>query len=381
MSLGCRASRHGPRRRPPWWPAAEPWPPAGPPWGAWAPARGRFLRRIGLLLGMLFVFVVGALTLLLSFIATVARPAALPPRPPHVWWIAGATTLLLAAAFVLVARAVRHVATPAADLLEATGRLAEGDYSVRVVERGPPEFRRLARAFNDMAGRLAVHESERRGLLAEIAHELRTPLSVVQGNVEGLLDGVYPRDDAHLVAVLEATRTLSTLIEDLRTLALAEIGALPLHREAVDLGALLHDVVRAFAARAETAGVHLSVEAAPDGPLVEVDPVRIRQVVTNLVTNALQHTPAGGGVRVTCRGTAATSGEVSVAVRDTGRGIAAADLPHIFTRFYKSADSRGSGLGLAIARQLVTAHGGDIVAESEVGTGTTVRFTLRAGTG
>src|SRR5262249_40832390 len=155
---------------------------------------------------------------------------------------------------------------------------------------------------------------------------------------------------------------LSTLIEDLRTLALAEAGTLALHRESVDLGALLQDVVAAFGSQA-AARVAMTVECASDLPVLEIDPVRIRQVVANLLTNALQHTLAGGHIRVSCQ-REAEAPEVWVSVADSGTGIAPDDLPHVFTRFYKSKDSRGTGLGLAIAQQLVLLHGGRIDAES-----------------
>jgi signal transduction histidine kinase len=372
------AWRHGPRRRPPWWPADGPWPPSGPPWARWRAGRGHFAWRLAILLCVLFVFAVGVATVFLSLAAIALRLVKVPAAPGTVWWTASALALLLVLGLALVARAIRGLASPIVDVMDAASQVAAGDYTVRVIERGPPATRRLARAFNDMAARLQAHEASRRSLLADIAHELQTPLAVVQGNVEGLLDGVYPRDDSHLSAVLEETRVLSTLIDDLRTLALAETGMLALHRETVDLGVLLHDVVTAFQPKAEAAGVAITAECPLETPSVDIDPVRIRQVVTNLVTNALQHTTAGGAIRLTCqRGTDATSPrEVSVSVIDSGSGIATADLPHVFSRFYKSGDSRGSGLGLAIAQQLIALHGGQIRAESELGKGTTVRFTL-----
>jgi signal transduction histidine kinase len=372
------AWHHGPRRRPPWWPADEPWPPAGPPWARWRSKHGHFAWRLAILLCVLFVFAVGVATVFLSLAAVALRLVKVPAAPPTVWWTAGALAFLLVLGFVLVARTLRRLASPVVDVMDAASQLAAGDYAVRVIERGPPATRRLARAFNDMAARLQAHEASRRSLLADIAHELQTPLAVVQGNVEGLLDGVYPRDDSHLSTVLEETRVLSTLIDDLRTLALAETGTLALHRETMDLGVLLHDVVTAFQPKVEAAGVALAADCPPDVPAVDIDPVRIRQVVTNLLSNALQHTTAGGAIRLLCqRGTDPTpSREVSVSVIDSGSGIAATDLPHVFSRFYKSGDSHGTGLGLAIAQQLVTLHGGRISAESEPGKGTTVRFTL-----
>jgi len=286
--------------------------------------------------------------------------------------------LALAVSFlILVARGLRGMASPAGDVMEAAGRLAGGDYGVRVVERGPAELRRLARAFNDMAARLEAHEEQRRHLLAEVTHEIRTPLAVIQGNLEGIVDGVYPRDDAQLQAVLDETRFLTALVEDLRTLALAETGQLPLHPEAVDVGALATETVASFQQRAAAAGVTLDVQAS-DGLVLEADPVRLRQVLAILLTNAFHHTPPGGRVGVAVGPHAGPSDAVAISVADTGKGIAPADLPHVFERFYKSPESRGSGLGLAIAHNLVTLHNGSLAAESTVGTGTTLRVTLPA---
>src|SRR5262249_31063098 len=224
--------------------------------------------------------------------------------------------ILLASGLWVAGRRLRRHAAPVADVVEAAGQLGDGNYAARVVERGPADVRRLAGAFNRMATRLQTQETERRHLLAEIAHELRTPLAVIQGNLEGLLDGVYARDEAHLSAVLEETRVLATLIDDLRTLALAEAGTLALHRESVDLGALLQDLVAACGARAEAAGVALTDECAVELPAVEIDPVRIRQVIANLLTNALQHTAAGGRIRVEgqWRADGAEAGEMWVSV-------------------------------------------------------------------
>ena len=172
--------------------------------------------------------------------------------------------------------------------------MAGGDYGVRVAERGPPPIRGLARAFNTMTERLGNHEQLRRNLMADVAHELRTPLTIIQGKLEGLLDGVYPRDDVQLTEVLGELHLLSRLIEDLRTLALSEADALKLEKELTDLGELARDVIRAFAAEASAQQVTLRIEAPAGLPLVMMDGVRIRQVLNNLLSNALRHTPAGG---------------------------------------------------------------------------------------
>lgn len=194
--------------------------------------------------------------------------------------------------------------------------------------------------------------------------------------LEGVIDGVYPADREHLEPLLDQTRVLSRLIEDLRVLSLAESGALTLHRETTDLGELVEDTAAAFRAQAASAGVTLAVDAAAPLPETEIDSVRIQEVVSNLLANALRYTPAGGRIDVAVT---AEGGAQRVEIRDTGAGIARDALAHVFDRFWKSGDSRGSGLGLAIAKGLVAAHGGEISVTSEgPGRGTTVRFSLPA---
>lgn len=381
--------RRFPPRRPPWWPEDEPWPPTGPP-GArrWRHTRGRIFWRVGLLLLLLFFLAVGGCTLFFWFIATSlglfefpsssptsAFPLALPffSRP---WGIL--PVILLVVGFALAVRALGRAAVPLGDVMEAAGRVAGGDYGTRVEERGPREVRALAHAFNEMAVQLQKNDEQRRNLLADVTHELRTPLTVIQGNLEGLIDDVYPRDDAHLASILEETRVLSRLIDDLRTLALAEAGALKLQKEPTDLAGLANEAIASFRAQANAAGIQLYAKAPADLPLLEVDPARIREVLENLISNALRFTPGGGEIRVEV----ALDGDarrVAVSVSDNGAGIPPQDLPHIFDRFFKSRDSRGTGLGLAIAKNLVGAHGGEIRAESEAGKGTTIRFTLPIG--
>ena len=284
--------------------------------------------------------------------------------------------LLILGLLVIVAvlPGLRVLALPLRDLIDAAGRVEAGDLSVSVAVRGPRELRALARAFNAMLERLRSSEVQRRSLLTDVTHELRTPVAVIQGNLEALLDGVYPADREHLEPVLEETRVLSRLIDDLRTLSLAESGVLELHREPTDLGVLVGEVVSTYRGQAEAAGILLSAEVPHEIPLVEVDPLRIREVLANLTANALRHTPPTGLVRITAALEPAGP-RVILSVIDTGRGVPPGDLPHIFDRFHKSADSTGSGLGLAIARNLVEAHGGEIRADSRPGD-TTFRFTL-----
>jgi signal transduction histidine kinase len=270
-------------------------------------------------------------------------------------------------------RAVGGVARPVGELVDAASQIEEGDFTVRVREHGPREVRQVARAFNEMAEQLEATDARRRAFLADVSHELRTPLSVIRGRAEGILDGVYPGDAEHVGPVLEAARTLERLIEDLRTLALADAGGLTLHSEPVDMDVLVRETVATFQGSAGERGLRLEADVAPDLPVIRADPGRIQSVVSNLIINAIRHTPSGGSVKVTV---GRSDDGVEVAVSDTGEGIDPELLPHIFERFVKGSSSSGSGLGLAIARDLVVAHGGSIEAASQPGSGTTISFTL-----
>jgi len=285
--------------------------------------------------------------------------------------------LLLVVVLIAIGRTFRNTGRTLDRLVEATRRIEAGDYSVRVgpAREGSRSTRELVSGFDTMAARLETDERQRRDLLAEVSHELRTPLTVVQGNLEAIVDGVYPADPAHLEVVLDETRILGRLIDDLRTLALSEAGTLALHREPTDPDVLVADVIRSYEPAAATAKVELGSAIEGDLPILDVDPVRIREVLANLVANAIRHTPEGG--RVTVAGAVESDGRwVRLEVRDTGRGIDPGLLPHVFDRFVTGDSSRGTGLGLAIARQLVLAHRGEITVESRVGVGTTFRLRL-----
>jgi two-component system, OmpR family, sensor histidine kinase BaeS len=362
--------------RPPWWPENEPFPP--PRRMRSAAMRGRFYRRMFFLFVTVLVLVItGAFTLFwalagaLGFVRPDGQPPWDHPGFPSFFFV----PLIVVVALVLLGRTFRGIATPVGDLIEAAGRVEAGSYDTRVPERGPGEMRSLAHAFNAMSARLEANESQRKQLLADVTHELRTPLTVMQGNVEAILDGVHPFDREHIAPLLEETKVLARLVDDLRTLSLAESGALALHREAVDVAAIARDVVSAFSEQARRSGVTLG--SSSDGPTaVDADPVRIREVLVNLVTNALRYTPAGGSVTIQSR---RADGRVEVTVRDTGSGIAPDSVAGIFDRFSRSTDSPGAGLGLAIAKGLVEAHGGAIRAESAPGQGTRIVFTLPVG--
>jgi signal transduction histidine kinase len=355
-------------QRPDWWPENEPWP----------PHRGRlrhnpFFRRLGCLFGVFNLLGVAALILVVSYIAHLFGIIHLTPLTIQWTLPFGAVGFIFViSGLVMVGWALRRSFSPLDNLLTASERVAEGDYTVRVPERGPRAMRSLARAFNKMATRLHETDEQRRNLLADVSHELRTPLTVIQGNLEGMLDGVYPADETNLRALLDETHLLSGLIDDLRMLALAESGALQLKKEPTDPLLLIRETVGAFQSQADAKGVTLTVIGADISPL-SIDPARIRQVLANLIANALRYSPAGSAIVVTCQ---QTGNLVCIEVHDSGPGIPAEDLPHIFERFYKSADSGGTGLGLAIVRHIVNAHGGFIRAESAPGQGTTIRVEL-----
>ncbi len=391
-------SRHRPPR---WdksgWEAWRDWEPgaAPPPWmrhrppgAGWHPSAGRLFFRFAAIFG-LFVLLACGILVLLAAAAVLSFPRTQPGTPDLRHLLVGVVpvVLLLLLALRWVGRfASRRFTSPLSETMKAADALAEGDLSARVAVQGSGEFRHLARSFNHMAEALETADRQRRELLADVAHELRTPLTIIQGNLEGLRDGVYQATPEHLDLVLDEAETLGRLVDDLRLLTLAEAGQLPLDVQDLDVAQLLADVRDALAARAGEAGIDLVVEAGDDLPPLAGDPQRLGQVLTNLLTNALRHTPAGG--RVTLGAEAFAGNGLPPAVRlwvaDTGEGIAAQDLPRIFDRFWRGDPARsheagaGMGLGLAIARGLVEAHGGRIWAESDgvPGRGTTVSFVL-----
>jgi signal transduction histidine kinase len=375
-----------PRRRPHWWPENEPWP---PPRGArrYLAYRARqqrpggpagsphyaFRRPFGCLLITLLVFAVGVLT-----IGSWAIGALIGFVPAHpLLRVAGVVVVaLLVVGAIGSWRAIRRMTAPIDDLVAASEQVERGDYGARVTETGPPPMRTLGRAFNRMSSRLAQQDERRRTFLADVAHELRTPLSVIEAQLEAIEDGVYPADREHLAPIHEQTRALEQLIDDVRTVALADAGSLTLDRQPTDLAGLIRDSVASFEPRAKTAQVSL-VSALPEGlPVVTLDASRIRQVLANLISNALRHTPAGGHVQVGASVAGSPPSAVEVAVSDDGSGIPPDLLPHVFERFAKGPGSSGTGLGLPIAQDLVNAHGGTITAESQPSAETVVRFTL-----
>ena len=338
-----------------------------------------FFRRMGcfFLIFNFFAFI-GFLALLRFIFAPFIEIHGAPPleRPDIFIPLGFAGFVVLIAVVFIGVRSLRRMSRPLDELVDASNRVAEGDFSARVEVKGPPEIRTMLHGFNSMAERLQENDKQRRNMLADVSHELRTPLTVIQGNVEGILDGMYSADEARLQSILEETQVLSRLIEDLRTLSLAESGALQLKRESTDLADLIRDTVAGYETQAKEKDISLTLYVNQLNE-ANVDPQRVREVLSNLIGNALRYTPGLGVVKVgLVESGSGAEKEALLFVEDNGPGIESADLPHVFERFYKSSDSGGMGLGLSIARYLVEAHGGKIWAESQSGQGTKISFTL-----
>lgn len=383
------------RRRPHWWPEGEPWPPRGsplhPPWHGVR----RFRRRL-VFAALGFLALIVGLGMVASLLFGEGR-----------WWsedrqndndnegrrrfpLAGLVVTATAATALATTVAYRRLGRPVGELLDAAEQVATGDFAaVKVEPDGPRDLRLLGTAFNDMATQLARTDDERRRFLADVSHELRTPLAVLQSGIEAQIDGVHPRDDQHLASLLEETHRLGRLVDDLHTLALADAGRIVLHREPVAPAALAADAVAGHQALAERNAVTLrsSVTVQPNQPpVVEADPTRLRQVLDNLLANALRHTPSGGEVVLTVDALDASAasddgGAVRFTVTDTGPGFPPDQLDFVFDRFTRAADSQGSGLGLSIARDLVHAHGGTITAANRPDGGAVVTVSLPLGPG
>ena len=359
--------------------------PNAAPWKQNQPGCGLFLRFL-FVFGLVVLLVLGGMAVLaLLFTRAAGGSDALAP---FVWLASCGLALALPILAVTIAgRAYRNITTPLAEVMAAADAVAEGDLSVRVEESesGPGnQFAKLARSFNRMTAELERSDDLRRSLTADVAHELRTPLHIIQGNLEGVLDGVYEPSDEHVEATLEETRMLARLVDDLHTLSQAEAGQLSLYMEEVDVHELLADVQTSFSGQAESAAVDLTVEGAGDPAQLTVsgDVDRLDQVLSNLIANALRHTPSGGRIVLHAAPLdgASLEGVVQIRVTDTGEGIPAADLPYIFDRFWRGDASRthsaGAGLGLAIAKQLIEAQGGTIDVTSTPAAGTCFTVSL-----
>jgi signal transduction histidine kinase len=330
----------------------------------------RFLWRFAAFMVAGFLLLAVVLTIGVVLVGTAAG---LIEAPPAIRFVAIAALVLFVFVIVRGGRRFQRMAVNLGEFVDAAGRIEAGDYGVQVAERGPRELRTLARAFNAMSARLAAADRNRRAFVADLTHELRTPLAIIRGQAEGIGDGVYPGDQAHVTPILDAAASLDTLVDALATMTLADVGSLTLKREAVDVPVLVTSSLAAFQSAADAAGVRLIADLEPDLPAIEADPARIRGVLGNLLSNAIRYTPSGGTVTASAR----RSGDsVTFAVRDTGHGIPDELRPRIFDRFVKGPGSPGSGLGLAIAKDVVSAHRGTIEAVSDPGKGTEIRFTL-----
>jgi signal transduction histidine kinase len=272
----------------------------------------------------------------------------------------------------------RRMMSPIEALAGAARRLGRGDLSQRVHLQGEGEIASLAQAFNSMADDLEYAEQLRRNMVADVAHELRTPLSNVQGYLEAIRDGVIEPDAAAIHSLNEETALLSRLVNELQELSLAEAGELKLVYQTEDIAHLVRQAVTSWQLQLTTGEISMSLELPDDLPPVNIDWQRVNEVLHNILKNAVAHTREGGTIEIAAR----QKGKwVEVSVSDTGEGIPAEDLPHIFERFYRVDKSRaratgGTGLGLTIAKRLVEAHGGTIVVQSELGEGSRFSFTL-----
>ena len=350
-----------------------------------------------LLLGQLLVVIAGALTLLL--VALLLGPGifrghvrdALGYVPPEVGRhldmafhtatlislavaVAASVATALALSWVVSARVVQPVRALAA----AAQRIARGTHTARVPVRGTDELAQLAGAFNEMATSLEHAEQIRRQLLADVAHELRTPLATVESYVEALADGVLAADAENWGAIRSETARLNRLVNDLQRVSRAEAHQLDLHPAPTDPAELVQDAVKAAGPAFATKGVALESEIETNLPMVDVDRERIAEVLSNLLTNALRHTPAGGAVQASVRQRA---DRIEIVVADNGEGITAEHLDRVFERFYRIDPARarasgGTGIGLAIVRAIVEAHGGTVNASSD-GAGQGATFTVR----
>jgi two-component system OmpR family sensor kinase/two-component system sensor histidine kinase BaeS len=296
------------------------------------------------------------------------------------------TALAVVLIVVVGALLSRRLNAPLQRLANAARAVAAGSLEQQVDTGGSIEVAQVGQAFNEMTASLKEAETLRQNMVADVAHELRTPLSVLQGNLWAILNDAYPLEKAEISRLYDETRLLSRLVEDLRELALADAGQLDLNLQSTGVARVIRDTVDTLALAAEVQEVSLYAQPPDDLEPVQADPDRVAQVLRNLLVNALRHTPAGGSVTVSA---AAKIETLEITVADTGEGIAAEDLPHVFERFWRADLARtrskaggeerladGTGLGLAVAQSLVNAQGGRIWVESTPGEGTVFRFTL-----
>jgi signal transduction histidine kinase len=296
-----------------------------------------------------------------------------------VWWqflLAGAIAAVIA--LVLARWLARGMTQPLRDMAEASRRMETGDYSTRVLTSTRDEVGQLATAFNRMSRELENLEASRRDLVANVSHELKTPITAIRAHLENLLDGVEQPNSQNLEIMLAQSERLGRLVEQLLDLSRLESGDVPLRREPVSLAPLVALVMSEIEVACADREVEVVSDLSDDLPTIEADSERVHQVIFNLVDNAVRFTPEGGEVRIEAH---RHNGSVEVSVADTGVGIPADALPRLFERFYRVDPARaredgGTGIGLAIARSVVEAHGGSIRAESAPGHGSVFTFDL-----
>lgn len=302
----------------------------------------------------------------------------------NIWLLlCGAPFAVVFLMFIAVITLYSRFGKPLGQIFNAIDSVAEGNLSARVPENNSDMFGELFKRFNKMASELERADQQRRNLTTDIAHELRTPLHIIQGNLEGVIDGVYEPTAEHINNTLDETKLLARLVNDLQTLSLAEAGQLPLHPTRFLLADLIHDLTTSFSSQAASQSIDLIISIADPNQEITADYDRLNQVLSNLISNALRHTPTGGTISLETESIVSEARGARIKVKDTGAGIASEDLPFIFDRFWRGDKSRTdrvhSGLGLAITKQIVHAHGGTIEVESEIGKGTMFIIELPAG--
>jgi signal transduction histidine kinase len=299
----------------------------------------------------------------------------------NIWLLicAAPVAVLILSVFTIFTMYMRF-GKPLGDIFNAIDSVAEGNLSVRVKENKSDMFSELIKRFNKMVEELERADKQRRNLTADIAHELRTPLHIIQGNLEGVIDGVYQPNPEHINNTLDETKLLARLVDDLQTLSLAETGQLPLHPTRFLLADLMQDLTSSFSSQAASDGINLQTNVSDPSQEITADYDRLNQVLSNLISNALRHTSSGGKISLEAGPIVGEARGVRIKVTDTGVGIPSENLPFIFDRFWRGDKSRSgranSGLGLAIAKQLIQAHGGTIEVQSEVGKGTSFMIEL-----
>jgi signal transduction histidine kinase len=303
------------------------------------------------------------------------------PDAPGLWLVVQLFRIIIGVTIIGIVVGVissRGLTAPLSKLAEAAKAIGSKDLGRRVEIMGSDEVKAVAQAFNDMAAELEQAETLRHNLLTDVAHELRTPITVIQGNLRAILDDVYELDKAEIARLYEQTRHLSRLVEDLRDLSHAEANQLRLNVAQVEVASWLEATAAAFVPIAKEKSIDLQVNISESAAAIQADQARLTQCLQNLLNNAIMHTPPNGSITIQAE---QTPGELRLQITDTGSGIAPEHLPHIFNRFYRADPARsretgGTGLGLSITHALIKAHGGEITATSE-GAGKGSQFTIR----